>query len=51
MYCMHSDGVYPRQPSLSMIGGKGYADFHEIYVGLAVPWGLRLDERRKRAEG
>ena len=34
-----------------MIGRKGYADFHEIYVGLAVPWGLRLGERRKRAEG
>jgi len=34
-----------------MIGGKGYADFHEIYVGLAAPWGLRLGERRRRAKG
>jgi len=46
-----NDGVYPGRPSLSMTGGKGYADFHEIYVGLAAPLGLRLGERRKRAEG
>ena len=46
-----SNSVYPRRPSLSMTGGKEYADFHEIYVGLAAPWGLRLGERRKRAEG
>jgi len=46
-----SESVYPRRPSLSMIGGKGYADFHEIYVGMAASWGLRLGERRKHAEG
>ena len=30
---------------------KGIRRFHEIYVGLAAPWGLRLGERRRCAKG